>query len=231
MIQINLLPDVKREYLKAQQTKHAVVMVAILLSIVTVTLAALLFVYVRVLQPSHRTNIQKDIDSGIAKLKASEDAVEIVTVQGALEQIGALQDKKVVTSRVFNYVTSFTPRGVSYGAIKLDTATGIMTIAGVTSTHEKANELANNIKNASFTHEVNKQQQKLTPFSAVVFNSLSSNENSDSGKQVVFELTFKVEMQIFNQATQNGKIVINKSDGKLVLPNTQPFNETEIPQS
>jgi len=55
MIQVNLLPDVKQEYLKAQQTKHTVLVGAVLVSIVVSALTILFFAYVQVVQPQYRS--------------------------------------------------------------------------------------------------------------------------------------------------------------------------------
>ena len=43
MIQINLIPDVKREFLKAQRTKHTFVAGSILISIVAATATVLVY--------------------------------------------------------------------------------------------------------------------------------------------------------------------------------------------
>ena len=87
MSQINLLPDVKREYLKAQQMKRAFTVVSVLITVAVVSALILLFIFVQFGQPRHIKNVQTDINASISKLKQTKDAVKIVTVQGVLEQI------------------------------------------------------------------------------------------------------------------------------------------------
>ena len=50
MIQFNLLPDVKQEYLKAKRTKQLVVLVSIIASATALTVLLLLFISVNVVQ-------------------------------------------------------------------------------------------------------------------------------------------------------------------------------------
>lgn len=224
MIQINLLPDVKREYLKAQQTKHVVTVASILLTLIAVGLALALLAYVQIVQPRHLKNIQSDIDSGISELKNTENAVKIVTTQGVLEQIPSLQDKKLITSHIFKYLTEFTPRDVSYSEVQLDLNTNILTLSGQTTTLERANVLANNLKSAKFTYTRNDSEETITPFSNIVFTSLGKNEQSEDGNNVGFKIGFTFEPVMFAQDITNGKITTNASSEELLLPSAQPFS-------
>lgn len=225
MIEVNLLPDIKREYLQAKQTKHLFIVGSVLVTIITLSSLALFFGYVQVVQPRHRANVQKDIDSSITALKAKPDAVKIITTQGVLEQIPALQDKKLVTSRLFQYLTEFTPRNVSYSEIRFDSATKTMSLTGQTNTLERANVLANNLKSAEFTYTQNDAKQKLKPFTSVVFSSLGKSQQSTTGDSVGFQISFQIDTQLFSQQIKDQKISVNASSEELLLPSSQPFNE------
>lgn len=225
MTQVNLLPDVKRDYLRAQQTKHMVTVVAILATVITLSLALTLFAYVQVVQPRHLSNVQKDIDAGISELKNTENAVKIVTTQGVLEQIPGLQDKKLITSQLFSYLTSFTPRDVSYTEVKLDLSANTLTLSGQATTLERANVLANNLKSAKYTYTRDGSEQTGTPFSNVVFTSLGKSAGSDSNKNVSFAIGFSVDPVLFAENISNVKITTNASSEELLLPTEKPFSE------
>lgn len=227
MVQVNLLPDVKQEYLRSQQVKYLVVVAAILFSFVSLIILGLLFAYVQVVQPHHRTNVQQDIDGGIQELKNKENAVKIVTVQGVLEQIPALQDKKMLTSSLFTYLTNFTPKGVNYSEVKLDLTNNTISVSGQANTLEQTNELANNLKGATFTYTQNDNQQDTKPFSRVVFASLGKSEQSTSGKEVAFQLTFTFDPVMFSQGITNPALSVNASSEKLLLPTEQVFGNTQ----
>lgn len=226
MVQINLLPDVKREYLKSQQVKHLFIMVAIVISIIAVSVLTLLYLYVQIAQPRHQKNIQSDIDKSITELKNKDNAVKIVTVQGVLEQIPGLEDKEMVTSRLFEYLNYFTPKTVSYSAVRLDFATGTLDITGQTSSLEETNVLANNLKSAKFTYTENNASQSLQPFSGVIFTSLGKSPQAVSGKTVSFQINFKIDPTLFKQSISNQKITVNAASEELVLPTAKPFSDT-----
>ena len=226
MIQVNLLPDVKREYLHAQQMKHTFTVISILATLTAVILAGILFAYVQFVQPRHRANLQKDIDTGIQELKNKPDGVEMVTVQGVLEQIPGLQDKKMISSKLFDYLVEFTPRDVSYGEVKLDLDTGTLSLSGQTTTLERANVLANNLKSAQFNYSLEGKQQNLKPFSNIIFTSLGKTQDATDSRSVGFEISFQIDKKLFDQKLTDTKITVNASAEELSLPTTQPFNET-----
>ena len=225
MIEVNLLPTVKKDYLKAQQMKHTVIIAAVLVSIVAVVSLVLVFMYVQIVQPQHQKNVQEDIDSGVKALQDKQDAVKIVTVQGALEQLPLLQDKKKISSSIFAYLTEFTPKGVTYGNIKLNLTDGTLGLQGSATSLEQANILANNLKSAKFTYTKDDSSQTLTPFSEVIFEGLSKSEQVDAAKSVSFQINFKVDPLLFDQAIKNGKITVNASSEQLLLQTDKPFEE------
>lgn len=223
MIEINLLPSVKLEYLKSQQTKHAVVIGSILISLVSVGLLTLLFIYVQVVQPKYQSNVQSKIDSALEDSKTKKDAVKVVTVQGALEQIPALQDKKLITSNMFIYLKEFTPRDVSYSNVKIDLTASSLVLQGSATNFEQANVLANNLKSAKFTYSKSDDKQNIAPFTDVVFDGLTKSVQAQDGKNVSFQITLKVDLTIFDQSIKDGKISVNSSSEELLLPSDKPF--------
>jgi Tfp pilus assembly protein PilN len=227
MVQINLLPDVKQEYLKSQQTKHTVLVGAVVASLVSIALLLLVFVYVQFIQSMHRSNLQKDIDAGVQELKSQKSAVKIVTVQGALEQLPKLQNNKPLTSSLFAYLQAFTPRDVSYNSVNMDVASKTITLEGGANTSERVNVFANNLKSARFSYSKDGTTQVIsTPFTNVVFSALSKAEQSDQGKSVSFSITFNYDPIMFNEGISNKKLTVNASSEELILPTAKPFSDT-----
>lgn len=225
MIEVNLLPDVKREYLRAQQMKHVVIVTSAMIAAVSLILLGLLFGYVQVVQPQYQKKIQSDIDNALIESKNKEDAVKIVTVQGALEQIPGLQDKKMLTSNMFGYLQAFTPRDVSYSNVKLSLTDSTLVLQGTAPTFEQANVLANNIKSAKFTYKNSDESRSVPPFSEVVFNTLSRGDQTQTNGNVSFQITLKVDPVIFDQSVKDGKITVDASSEELILPTEKPFVE------
>lgn len=225
MIRVNLLPDVKQEYLKAEQTKHTVLVAAILTSISVVAIAILFFTYVQVIQPTIQKAIQKDIDKGLSEIKQKQNAQRMVTVQGVLEQIPAIKDKQQVTSRTFTYLNQFTPRAVTYNKVSLNLETNTVILSGSTVAYETANVLANNLKSAKFTYTRADAQQSTSPFSGVTFNNLGKSESDQNGMPVSFEITFQFDPILFDRSISKPVIKVNASSEQLLLPEAKPFNE------
>src|SRR5689334_20407685 len=102
MIQFNLLPDVKLEYLKAQRLKQAVVSIAAIVAGVVLAVLVILFLVVDVFQKQHLKAVNNDIKTYTAKLQSIPDLNKILTVQNQLNSLPALHAQKPVTSRLFN---------------------------------------------------------------------------------------------------------------------------------
>ncbi len=230
MVRVNLLPDVKREYLHAQQTKHAVIIASVLVSVGAIAMMVLLFVYVQLIQPQHRANIQEDIDSSISQIKGVPDAVKIVTVQGALEQLPALQSSKNISSRVFTYIKGFTPRSVAYSEVTLNLNTGMLTLRGATDDLKQSNVLANNIKSAELTYTQGDAKQKIKPFSKVVFSSLGRAESTAGNRSVNFQVDFLVNPIMFNESIKDIKLSVDAASKELIIPTAKPFVATQAPK-
>ena len=72
MIQFNLLPDVKLDYIKAQRSRRLVVVVSVVVSLASVALLVLLL-SVAALQKKHLSDLSSDITSKSATLQKKPD--------------------------------------------------------------------------------------------------------------------------------------------------------------
>ena len=225
MVQINLLPDVKQEYLKSQQSKHTFVVGAVLVSALTVAVLALVYAYVSIAQPRHLTNLQADIDQATKQSKEIPNAVEMVTVQGALDQLPGLQDKKQITSRLFGYIKSFTPKDVSYAEIKIDLSASIITLRGETTDYEQTNVLANNLKSAELNYTQNDSSSAVKPFSQVVFTNLGRAEQSGANNSVSFQIDMQFDSIMFSEGISKVDIKVKADSKELLIPTAKPFGD------
>lgn len=225
MVQINLLPDVKSEYLHARQQKHTFVVAAILVSVISMVILALVYMYVQIVQPRHMVNLQNDIDSNVSKAKQIPNAVEMVTVQGALTSLPGLEDNKQLTSRLFGLITSFTPVNVAYNEITLDTTANTLSLRGSTTDYEQANVLANNLKSAELTYVQNDAKSTLKPFTQVVFTNLGKAEQSQDVNSVSFQVDMQYDSTLFNQVISKPQLSVKADSKDLLIPSDKPFGE------
>ena len=73
MIEINLIPDVKRELLRAQRARSIVISGAILTSIVAAAVVVVMLVYIYGVQSLRHYTLDQDIKSQSSELSKVED--------------------------------------------------------------------------------------------------------------------------------------------------------------
>lgn len=135
MIQLNLLPDVKLEYIKARQKKRLVISVASIASAVFLSIMLALFIYVKVVQNEHLGNLNKDIVAKTKELKEKPDLEKILTIQNQLSSLPQLHDDKFIGSRLFDYLNQLTPNEATISDVIVDlAATSQSTAASPTTT-------------------------------------------------------------------------------------------------
>ena len=108
MVQFNLLPDVKLQYLKAERTRRLVISVSLVASVASLALL-LLLVSVTQLQKKHLSDLSKNIKADSAKLENQPDISKILTVQNQLNSLTNLHNSKPAVSRLFPYLAQLVP--------------------------------------------------------------------------------------------------------------------------
>lgn len=215
MITLNLLPDIKKEYLKANRRKSMFMMVAFLVSATSVAAVALVAIYVLGVQKLQIANSQNSIDFSIKTLNETEDLDKIVTVQNQLNALPSLYEQKVVASKLFDYLKIVTPNEVRLSRVSVEYDDFLVEVRGTGEDFKAVNTFVDSLKNASFTFAQN--DQKTLAFSSVVLDSISSDSEAS------FRVSFSYDPQIFD---------INVAGLKLTVPNiTSTRSQTEKPKS
>lgn len=169
MISINLIPDVKANYLKSQQTKYAVMLSAFVITALFVGATLLLWLFTG-FQKQVINGVEEDIDNSVTKISQIENLEQIVTVKNQLDAIPGLHDQKPVTSRLFNYLVFLVPdniglskASVDYSGANFDAALtdiigqdevligGGIELSGKGDSFRDVNTFADGLKNATFT--------------------------------------------------------------------------------
>ena len=94
MIQFNLLPDVKLEYVKAQRTKSTVISASFIAAGSAFAIFLLLFLIVNVVQRKSTSDLNKDIKKYHSQLTSTPDLAKIVTIQSQLKALPGLHEAK-----------------------------------------------------------------------------------------------------------------------------------------
>ena len=150
MIQFNLLPDVKLEYIKTRRTKRLVVIVSMFAAGISVAALIIMFLTVQVAQKKHITDLNKDIASQKKTLTDTPDLNKILTIQNQLKHLPDLHASKPISSRIFGYVQQITPVQADIASLNVDFSAGTMTIAGTADTLITVNKFADTVKFATY---------------------------------------------------------------------------------
>lgn len=204
MIEINLIPDVKQELIKAQRTRAAVISASIFASIVAGGVVALLLIYVFGVQTVRSNIVDGQIKSNAAELAKVEDLSKILTIQNQLTQISALDDEKVIDSRIFDMLSAVTPVGdttVSFSQIMIDGEKQTIRLEGQTRGYDSMEVFRKTLSSAIIEYAKNPNDEKKTTVtlaSEISTSDVSYGEDSSGQRVLRFVVTFKYAEELFS---------------------------------
>ncbi len=205
MIQLNLLPDVKLFYMKAQRQRRLVMSACVLITGGAIVLL-LLLLSVNGLQKKHISDLTKDIKKENSQLESKPDIDKVLTVQNQLQSLTALHDQKPAAARVFDYLNQVTPASVSITTFTLDFTQGTALITGTSDSLSNVNKYVDTLKYTTFTTEDNSKPQPA--FTNVVLSSFGLNTGSkDAAQAASFTITMSYDKTIFD-VTQKVQLTI-----------------------
>lgn len=105
-IEVNLLPDVKLEYLKTRVARTRVTTVAILVTVASLAITALIGITVFIVQPASIASFDSKIKSQFETYKSYNGVDQIITIQNQLSKIDNMHQEKPISSRLFNMIVS-----------------------------------------------------------------------------------------------------------------------------
>jgi len=203
-IQLNLLPDVKKEYLKSQKTKALVISTCILVTLGAVAVSALLFLYVTFGQELQMGLIGNDIKSKTSDLNNVKDLNKYLTIQNQLAALPDLHDQKGIYSRLFGFLPILNPSAPNN--LKLSTLQLAATetdqsivFTGTTATFESLNIFVDTLNNALVTYQQPNATGKTSTkiFTAVIVQSSSLSE-ANNVKSVAFTIRTNYNPAVFD---------------------------------
>lgn len=208
MIQFNLLPDVKLEYIKARRTKRIVVLGSSLIAGVSVAIMVVLFFATNVFQQRHLGNLDTDIKRDSQTLQQEPDLDKILTVQNQLIVMDDLHAKKPAASRFGTYLTQITPTNVSIVKLETDFTTNVMLFEGTAPSLSAVNQFVDTLKFT--TYKAGDETDKAFP--AVILSSFgrSDIENTGSESPASYKLTVTFNPAIFD-ITKDTKLQVPKT--------------------
>ncbi len=205
MIQFNLLPDVKLDYIKAQRTRRLVFSASFIVSAAAIALLVLML-SIDGLQKKHLHDLSADITSESQTLRKKPNINTILTVQNQLESLTALHDTKPASARLFTYLNQLTPANVSVSSLNIDFAQDTIIIGGNADALSSVNQFVDTLKLTTYTatsNDANHTVTKGNAFSSVVLTGFGlNNASKDKSQAANYTVTLTYDKAIFDITKQ-----------------------------
>lgn len=227
MIEINLVPDIKQELLRAQSIRARVITGSIFIGVASIAVVTLLVIYVFTVQAIRSGLADASIKQGSEKLADVTDLTKTLTIQNQLTKISDLNSSKKIDSRIFDVLNAIippAPNTIRISNLTIDSGTGVITIDGQAANSYAAVEVfKKTIEGATlkYTDDLN-EQQSIALASAISTSNTSYGEDTTGAKVLRFTLSFTYTPELFSPASKNISIAItidgNVTDSFLGVP-------------
>ena len=224
MVQFNLLPSVKVEYIRARRQKRLVTLACFTVSIASIAVVLLLSSVVFVGQNLRLKSLDKTIKADAAELKAKPDINKVLTIQNQLKAIDQLHDEKPEAGRVFGYLQKVTPSKITIETLTVDFIEPTMTFTGQAPSLEEVNKFVDSLKFTTITREGDETTPKA--FSQVVLTAFGRDAKGAS-----FSIELNYDPTIFSSqetALQLTVPAITSTRSETERP-TDLFKENQTP--
>lgn len=238
MIEINLVPDVKQELLKAQRVRTSVISLAIIVGIGAVGVVVVLAMWVFAVQTARDLITDNTIKSESQKLSAVEDISNTLTIQNQLAKLSDMHNSKHIDSRIFDILTTINPpapNNVSITKLTLDsTDSSIKIEAQAVNGYPALEVFKKTIGATKFEYTSNGEKQSVALATSMSDSDRSYGEDASGAKVLRFTLSFTYSQELFSRTAENATIVApgktNVTDSFLGVPQslfTQRASDTQ----
>lgn len=200
MIQFNLLPDVKLEFVKAQRTKRTVITAAFVSAGSSFVIFILLFLIVHGVQAVTLHSLDSDIKKYDATINQTPDLAKVLTIQSQLGALPSLHQQKPAATRIFTFLQQLTPVDVTISNCSFDYTANTVSITGATTGLDRVNTFVDTLK---FTTYSTGQDNGQRAFTDVVLSQFSKTSTDTT-----YTITATFDPALFD----------NASDIKLSIP-------------
>ncbi len=198
MIQINLVPDVKQEYIRAKILRNSVISVSILIGIGVVGLAVVLGVVLggQLVAESIQDN---SIKTESAKLMSVKDLDKTVTIQQQLDKIDEQQNSKLITSRLFDTILAINPQApndIKVISLKVNPEEKKITLEGSAANGYIALETFKKTLTNTYIQS-GSEGEKIALAQDIVAGDTGFGENAEGQRVLRFSFTFSYPDELF----------------------------------
>ena len=240
MIEINLIPDVKQELLKAQKVRSAVISIAIIVGIAAIGVVVVLALYVFGAQLLRDKLADDSITKQYNQLSSVEDLANTLTVQNQLTKLSAVHDDKNINSRVFDVLSTIIPaepNAIAITKLSINSEEKTITIeAQAVNGYPALETFKKTVEATKVVYSVEGEDKPTTvALASNVVEGDRSYGDDESGKKVLrFTMTFTYADELFARASKNAVIVgptkTNATDSYIGVPKSLFTNKASDSQ-
>lgn len=230
MIQINLVPDVKQELLKAQRVRATVISFSVVVGFIAAGVVVMLALYVFGAQTARGLISDNSIKSESAKLAKVPDLTNTLTIQNQLTQISATHDETHINSRLFSILTAINPPApddITISMVKLDSSTDTLSIEGqAVNGYHALEAFKKTILGTKLSYTDQDNQKQEIPFAtSISLGDTTYGEDADGHQVLRFTLTITYSDEVFARTSTNAAIIPlngqeNVTDSYVRVPET-----------
>ncbi len=227
MIEINLIPDVKQELIKAQRTRSRVIGVAVFIGVMSLVVVTILAIYVFAVQTVRNNLADSAIKDENSKLESVSDLSKTLTIQNQLSVLSSLNNNKKIDSRIFDVLGKIIPpepNKIQITNLSIDSELETITIDGQASNSYVALEIfKKTIESATLKYTDSQDVEKSVQVASnVSISDTSYGEDNTGTKMLRFTIDFKYAPELFSPSSKKIAIAIsingNVTDSYLGMP-------------
>ncbi len=168
MVQLNLLPDIKIEYIKSRSQKRFVMLLSTLVISISLGIVVFLALIVYGYQNTRLSALEDNIQEKSSELSNTPGLNEILTIQNQLSALDTLHAEKPAVDRLPKYLSQIIISTAVLEDITIDLTTNTISISGTTDSLQDVNTLVDTLKFAEISRGEEGETDRARAFSAVV---------------------------------------------------------------
>ncbi len=149
MITLNLIPDIKNDYIKAKRSRDRIIAWSLVVGGSFAGLVVVAGIIVTV-QWFIVDGTKDSIENLYGQLQDKENITTVLTTQGQLQELPYLHENKPRATRLFSYLTTLTPDNARLSSVDVDFDSNTAEIRGSTDSIRDLNILVDTFKAAQY---------------------------------------------------------------------------------
>lgn len=238
MIRLNLLPDVKLEYLRSRRAERVVIAIATLSSLAAGGLLVLLALWVYGVQTVHMALVDDGIKKKNAELVAIKDINKYLTVQNQLKNIDSLHENKLITSRIFDVLPRLNPKdpnGVRINTVTIAADQQNLTLEGETNTFTALQTFRDTMRNTKLAYsdkgaDASSERKTEALFSDVSVTSQGLGKDAQGKEVVSFKITATYTTNLFSNSVNFIEVTVPTKETTQSKQDAPVFGEATVEQ-